>query len=80
MKQFTMLAVFVALTVFGFAQQAQAQERTVPNVRGLEAFTVQDKYMSLAGFLRWQYFEENNVWISREEADALVKPQVGATE
>jgi hypothetical protein len=31
--------------------------------------------MSLAGYLRWQYFQENNVWISRAEAGELSRTQ-----
>ena len=78
MKRFTILAVLAALTCIGFAQQASAQ--AVPSVRGLQAFSPQAKYMSLTGYLRWQYFKENNVWISLEEAGELVRSQVRATE
>jgi len=71
MKKYTILAVLAVLTVFGVVQQAQA----VPSVRGITAFSSQAKYMSLAGYLRWQCFMENNIWISREEAGDLVKSQ-----
>ena len=73
MKQLTMLAVLAAITFFGIAQPASAQ--SVPNVMGLEQFSAQSQYMSLPGYLRWQYFEENNVWISVAEAGHLVRSQ-----
>ena len=73
MKQFTILAVLAVLTAFGIAQQAQAQ--AIPSIRGLGAFSSQARYMSLSGYLRWQYYMENNVWISREESGELVKSQ-----
>ena len=73
MKQLTVLAVLAAMTLFGIAQQASAQ--SVPNMQGLQKFTVQDNYMSLSGYLRWQYFKENNVWISSAEASELVRSQ-----
>ena len=78
MQRFTILAILAALACFGFAQQASAQ--TVPNIRGLQAFSTQASYMSLAGFLRWQYFMENNVWVSREEAGELIRSQVSTTK
>ena len=78
MKRFIILAVLAALTVIGFPQQAYAQ--TIPNVQGLQAFTSQDQYMSLTGYLRWQYFKENNVWITLGEAGRLVRSQVDSTE
>ena len=73
MKRFTILAVLAALISFGFVQQASAQG--VPSIRGLQAFSPQTRYMSLAGYLRCQYFMENDVWISLEEAQELVRSQ-----
>ena len=78
MKRYTLLAVLLALTVVGCAKQASAQ--TVPSTQNLQAFSSQAKYMSLAGYLRWQYFKENNVWISHTEAEQLVKSQQNTTE
>ena len=73
MKHITILAVLAAMTFFGTAQQASAQ--SVPNVMGLEQFSSQTKFLSLNGYLRWQYFTENNVWISSAEAGRLIKSQ-----
>jgi len=73
MKQITILAVLVAMTFCGIIQQASAQ--SLPNMQGLQKFTMQDKYMSLTGYYRWQYFMENNMWISSAEAGRLVRAQ-----
>lgn len=73
MKQLTILAALVVLTIFGLARQASAQ--AVPSTIGIKAFSSQAKYMSLAGNLRWQYFMANNFWISLDEAEELVRSQ-----
>lgn len=74
MRQCTILAVLGVLTAFGLLQQASAQ--AIPNIQGMQAFSAQAKYMSLAGNLRWQYFMTNNVWISHMEAEELVSAQM----
>ncbi len=73
MKRYTILVVSMMLLCCGLAQQVQAS--TVPRIHGLQAFTMQTAYMSMTGYLRWQYFKENNVWISQQEVGALVKAQ-----
>jgi len=78
MKHFTILAVLTALTVFAFAPQASAQ--AVPSIRGLQAFSPQVQYLSLAGYLRWQSYKENSVWISQQEARELVRSQESTTK
>ena len=72
MNRFLLLVV-LALAFAGFTAQAGAQN--IPSVRGLEPHAPQTKYMSLSGYLRWQYFVQNNTWISIEEANELVKSQ-----
>jgi hypothetical protein len=79
MKRYTILAVLVALTCFGLALQVSAAQ-AAPSVRGLQAFSSQSNYMSLAGYLRWHYFMENSVWISQGEAKDLVRSQVYAAK
>jgi hypothetical protein len=74
MQRYTILAALAVLTLFGLARQASAQQ-AVPNIRGLQAFSPQARYMSLTGYLRCQYFMENNVWISQVEAQELVRSQ-----
>jgi len=53
-----------------------ATAQSVPSVKGLTAFTPQCQYMSVTGYLRWQYFQQNHTWISLEEANELVKSQL----
>jgi hypothetical protein len=71
MKRLIILTALAALTLFGVTQQAKAE----PSVLGIAAFSPQAMYMSLNGYLRWQYFEENNVWISKQEAGDMVRAQ-----
>ncbi len=73
MSKLIILALFAGCAVLCLAQPASAQ--TIPNVRGLQAFTAQTNFMSLPGYLRWQYFVENDTWISRSEARSLVSAQ-----
>jgi hypothetical protein len=72
MKRFLISAVLVA--TLGWSCQAFAQN--VPSVVGLTPFSPQAKYMSLAGFLRWQYFTENDTWLTIQEAQELVNNQL----
>ncbi len=73
MKKLVVLAVFASLATLGLSLPSSAQ--SIPDVHGLNAFTPQTNYMSLPGFVRWQYFAENKTWISRAEATSLVKSQ-----
>jgi hypothetical protein len=72
MKTLLVLALLAAGLVLALAP---ASAQTVPSVRGLRAFSPQTNFMSLEGYLRWQYFVENNAWISRAEAESLAKAQ-----
>lgn len=75
MKTVYVLALFAGMALLGLAKPAAAQ--TIPNVRGLTPFTAETNFMSLTGFVRWQYFVENSVWLSRAEATSLVRSQAG---
>ena len=77
MRTLLVLALLAGLTLIGLAKPASAQN--IPNVRGLTPFTAETNFMSLAGWLRWQYHIENSRWISRTEAVNFVKSQTGAT-
>ncbi|HEX2950170.1 MAG TPA: hypothetical protein VHV83_11505 [Armatimonadota bacterium] len=70
MKTLLVLAMLAGMAILGLAVPASAQ--TIPNVRGLTPYTAETNFMSLTGYVRWQYFVENNVWLSRAEAAALV--------
>lgn len=72
MRIFTIL-VGCALTLL-FVSRPTAAE-TIPSVMGLTPFSTQTNYMSLVGCMRWQYFMQNQQWISVAEATALVTKQ-----
>lgn len=71
MRVFLVLCVLAAMSLTSALTFAQA----APSVRGLTPFSAQTRYMSLAGYLRWQYFRQNKTWISMEEAQRLVAGQ-----
>ena len=66
-----LIAVGVLITMT--SQPASAAE--YPSVAGLEPFSAATNYMSLPGYLRWQTFREQNVWISYAEASRIVSEQ-----
>jgi len=76
-KKIVVLGIFTSFVMMGMAKPASAQ--VIPNVRGLQPFTAATSFMSLPGYARWQYFMENDVWISRAEAAALVNAQIQGT-
>jgi hypothetical protein len=76
-KKLLVLALFGGMVLWAFAVPASAQ--TIPNVRGLSPFTAETNFMSRTGYLRWQYYAENNVWLSRAEASSLAQSQTGAS-
>lgn len=75
MKGF-LFCLMLTLAIVGFAGGAYAQ--SVPNVKGLQPFVAQTRYMSLIGYMRWQYFTQNNTWISVDEAAELVRSQTAS--
>ena len=72
MKRLILGAIVIAVFVVAMCQ---AGAQNIPNVAGLTPFSPQAKYMSLPGYLRWQYFKMNGTWISLPEAAELVKNQ-----
>jgi hypothetical protein len=84
------LAVAIALAVQPAAAQGQMQMAQqgqpagqppaageYPNVGGLRPFAAESNYMSLPGYLRWQVFMEQKVWLSVPEAKRIVTEQSG---
>ncbi len=53
---------------------ASAAEYT--NVSGLQTWSAETNYMSLAGYLRWMTFKEQGVWLSMPEAQRIVAEQM----
>ena len=72
------VAVAICMVVAVAAQPAAAQEAgTFPNVSALTPFTAEANYMSMPGYLRWQTYLEQKVWISVPEAKRIVSEQTG---
>lgn len=73
-KVIVMLVVaVVALVSAMVAPQAQAQ--TYPDVSKTVPFTPDANYMSVPGYLRYQYLLASGRWISREAAVEQAKQQ-----
>jgi hypothetical protein len=66
---FALLGMLVALAT----APASAAEYT--NVAGLEQWSAESNYMSLAGYLRWMTFREQGIWLSMPEAQRIVAQQ-----
>jgi len=84
MKALGMLLLVMVLSVMvvGATAQpaaAQAQTSTVageyPDVSGLQPFSAEANFMSLAGYLRLTAFRDNGVWLSTAEAQRIVRAQ-----
>ena len=73
MKQLVFLGLCITL-LLGLVGTASAQG-AVPNVQGLQPFTAETRYLSLPGFLRWQYYQETASWVTWGEAVAMVREQ-----
>lgn len=73
MKHLLLCVMLLACAIFALPHRASAE--VIPSVKGLKPFTIQAKFMSLPGLMRWQYHKENKVWISIAEAAELVKSQ-----
>ncbi|MHB9134081.1 MAG: hypothetical protein ACYDBB_23675 [Armatimonadota bacterium] len=75
MKMRFTLVLVIGMLLLGVTAPSFAQNAPT-NVSGLTPFSAQTHFMSLSGYLRWQYFKENNTWLSAEEAQALVDAQI----
>jgi len=84
MKALGMLLLVMVLSVMvvgATAQPAAAQAQTspaasgYPDVSGLQPFSAETNYMSLAGYLKWTAFKDQQVWLSMAEAQHIVTAQ-----
>lgn len=84
MKALGMLLLVMVLSVMvvgATAQPAAAQAQTTtvageyPDVSGLQPFAAETNFMSLAGYLRWTAFKDQQVWLSVPEAQRIVAEQ-----
>jgi hypothetical protein len=67
------IAVFGTLVALATTPASAAQ---YTNVAGLEPWSAESNYMSLAGYLRWMTFREQGVWLSMPEAKRIVEQQM----
>jgi len=71
-KQLIIGGLFLVMLI-SLAGAASAAD--VPNVQGLRPFTEEARYMSLPGYLRWQYHEDTGTWLTYGQAVAYVRQQ-----
>jgi len=72
--------VLIGMVVAITSQPAAAQEPAggeYPDVVGLTPFSAETNFMSLPGYLRWQVYLEQEVWLSLLEAKRIVAEQTG---
>jgi len=69
-----LLALLVVTALVGLTPQT-ASAAEYPSVAGMPAFAAATNYMSLPGYLRWQTFREQGLWITYAEARRIVEAQ-----
>ncbi|MHB9134217.1 MAG: hypothetical protein ACYDBB_24370 [Armatimonadota bacterium] len=75
MKALLAMALFTALALLGTTQPAQAN---CGSVCELKPFTAQTHFMSIAGYERWQHFQQAQTWTPWHEVVATTKSQLRA--
>ena len=80
MMRNVVLALMVVTLFLTFAQPAMATTEgeaypDVVDVTDLQPFTAETNYMSLPGYLRYEAFKADGVWMTRLEAVQAVKAQ-----
>jgi hypothetical protein len=89
MRKILMLALGVVILSSAFSGVALAQTTTpaptapapattgqYPSVATLKPFTAEASYMSLPGYLRYLVFQQTSQWLTRPEAERIVKQQL----
>jgi hypothetical protein len=75
---------FLTFAMLGIATPALAQQTEpqqsgqpglFPQVNGLEPFSAEANFMSLAGYLRWLMFQQRGEWLSWTEAQRVLNQQ-----
>jgi hypothetical protein len=69
-----LLALLVVGTLL-LISSPPASAAEYPNVAGAQPFSAAANYMSLPGYLRWQTFREQGMWITYAEAVRIVRAQ-----
>jgi len=81
---FSMLSVGLASAqTYQTAPQPSSQQTTTPapagtpgqiaNVKNLKPFSAETAYMSLAGYLRYLTHQQTSQWLTRSEAERIVR-------
>ena len=74
-KMYIVAALAGAALLSALASPKASAQTTYPSVSGVTAFTLGANFMSLPGYLRYQYLLTSGRWISREEAEEAVRQQ-----
>ncbi len=70
-----LLLVLLVLGMLVAVATTPASAAQYTSVAGLEPWSAETNYMSLAGYLRWMTFREQGVWLSMPEAQRIVAQQ-----
>ena len=74
MRKIIVGLTLAAATVFGaLAVPAQAKSAGRVPLDGVVAFSATGNYMSIPGYVRYRIFLAEGRWLSRQEAEELVK-------
>jgi hypothetical protein len=75
MRKVIVTLALAGAALLGASMGSKAQAQEYPNVASLTPFSQGANYMSLPGYLRWQYLQSAGRWISREQAVEVVRQQ-----
>ena len=72
------LVVLVMLGTITALATPPAAAADYTSVAGLQPWSAESNYMSLAGYLRWMTFKEQGIWLSVPEAKRIVSEQIAS--
>ena len=73
MRYLVLLGAMAVLLVF--VSTAMATTTGEWDIAGLQPFTAEANYMSLAGYFRWQHFLDHGQWLTMMEARRMLKAE-----
>jgi len=68
MRKILVVLAVAAMALIGAVTAPQAQAQDFPDCSTLTPFTPAANFMSIPGWLRWQYLASSGRWVSREQA------------
>jgi len=74
MKKLLLFTLLLGMTLLG--QLTPARAMTDNNLCGLKPFTAETHYMSLEGYMRYQHFQQQHLWLKGEQAVMLTRQQL----